>query len=187
MRQNRRISFSLATLHRVADSCSSTGRCVRNFSSVNGSPPLPMRSCRNTTPGPSLIRSVSAHTSSSGPASSSSVPDTRMSSTRLPALSRRAGERSRRRHGKPASRSFAGYGGESASTSRTTQPRIGQCAQQRALSGAYRGVDSQARPAPEFWMTRPFDLPPVRTHRQALDAVRLSVGDDPTRSTPHPG
>lgn len=83
-RQNQPISPSFATLHRVAASCASAGRWVRNFSRVNGSPSRPIRSCRNTTPGPSPSRNATAHTSSSGLTSNSSAPDTTTSSSLLP-------------------------------------------------------------------------------------------------------
>ncbi len=136
-RQNQGIRRSSATLHRVADSCASAGRCVRNFSSVNGAPSLPMRSCRNTTPGPPTTRSTAAQASSSGLSSSNSAPDTVTSSTLFPAPPGRRAPVGRRRQENPASRSrpgydrpgqarpgyvTSGYEGESASSSHTTHP-----------------------------------------------------------------
>ena len=69
------IRSSPATLHSVADSRSSAGRSVRNFSSVNGPPPRPTRSCRKITPGPSEIRTASAQAASTGAATSSAGVD----------------------------------------------------------------------------------------------------------------
>lgn len=78
------IRWSLATLHRVADSWSSAGRSVRNLSSVNTRPSMPIRSCRKTTPGPSATRTASAHSAITGAAASSARQAREASRARLP-------------------------------------------------------------------------------------------------------
>lgn len=76
------IRWSPATVHRVADSCSSARR-VRNFSSVKGRPYRPTRSCRKITPGPSEIRTASAHAPITGEAAISATAASRPSTARF--------------------------------------------------------------------------------------------------------
>ena len=103
-RQKRLISRSSATLQRVADSCSSTGRWVRNFSRVKGRPSLPMRSCRKTTPGPvGEPQDQRAQQQQRADQQQQGAGDRRRPAARLPRLPRRRAPMSSRRQANPAS------------------------------------------------------------------------------------